>query len=59
MQYLCLFGRKECTSMVFRGGLVFGRHVVKPECVFHRLVSCFRFSLPVYLNHRKEVNLFG
>nr|DAR50522.1 MAG TPA: hypothetical protein [Caudoviricetes sp.] len=29
MQYLCLFGRKECTSMVLEGESVFGRHVVK------------------------------
>jgi hypothetical protein len=25
--------------MVFRGGLVFGRHVVGPECVFQRRVG--------------------
>lgn len=45
--------------MTFNGGSVGGRHVVKLGGVFQRIVSCFRFSLPVYLNHRKEVNLFG
>lgn len=29
--------------MVFRGGLVFGRHVVKPECVFRGESLAFAF----------------